>query len=188
MKDEPFIESIIQNGKRAHKKVVDHFSNLSFNQFNWNPSPNSWSIAQCLNHLFISDNSYFSYLQNIIDGNYKMSLWEKYSPFTSMLGKAMVSQLQEEVKRKMKTNRKLVPAKDFKEINFIAEYLANLESFLDYIFKCKMVDLDNTIITSPFIGIITYNLRDAFKFLIQHEHRHINQAIRVKENKEFPKN
>jgi len=29
--------------------------------------------------------------------------------------------------------------------------------------------------------------RDAFQFLIQHEHRHINQATRVKRNDNFPK-
>jgi hypothetical protein len=46
--------------------------------------------------------------------------------------------------------------------------------------------LDKTIITSPVIGFVTYNLRDAFQFLIQHEHRHINQAINVKHDVNFP--
>ncbi|HYV55678.1 MAG TPA: hypothetical protein VE933_13915, partial [Chitinophagaceae bacterium] len=41
--------------------------------------------------------------------------------------------------------------------------------------------------TSPVIRMVTYILRDAFQFLIQHEHRHINQATRVKRNDNFPK-
>ena len=48
--------------------------------------------------------------------------------------------------------------------------------------------VDKTIINSPLIPIVTYNLRDTFQFLIQHEHRHINQAIKVKANEGFPKN
>jgi hypothetical protein len=35
--------------------------------------------------------------------------------------------------------------------------------------------------------MITYGLRDALQFLMQHEHRHINQAIKVRENDNFPK-
>ena len=48
--------------------------------------------------------------------------------------------------------------------------------------------MDKTIITSPPVQFVTYSLRDAFQFLIQHEHRHINQAIRVKVNRSFPQN
>lgn len=38
------------------------------------------------------------------------------------------------------------------------------------------------------ISWVTYSLIDALEFLFEHEHRHINQAIRVKETAEFPTN
>jgi hypothetical protein len=49
-----------------------------------------------------------------------------------------------------------------------------------------LTDIDKTIITSPILSIVTYSLRDAFQFLVTHERRHINQAVRVKGNENFP--
>jgi hypothetical protein len=68
----------------------------------------------------------------------------------------------------------------------VERYFRSLDRFLQYIFQCANVDIDNTVITSPAAAIVTYSLRDAFQFLIQHEHRHVNQAIRVKGNDNFP--
>jgi uncharacterized damage-inducible protein DinB len=187
MIDEAFINRTIQRGREAREKVLRNFSDLTVKQFNWKSSPDSWSIAECLEHLVISDRAYFSDLQKIMNGQYSMTFWEKYSPFTALLGKMFKDQLQEEPKRKTKTHRKLTPQLSKKNLEFIREYTANLDTFLNYISNCRHADIDETIITSPTIKIITYNLRDALQFLVEHEHRHINQGIRVRDNVNFPK-
>ena len=187
MKDEVFIDAILQRGKEAKEKVQHEFTSLSSEQLNWKPSEESWSIAQCLEHLIMANNAYFTDLRNITGGTYKMSFWEMYSPFTRILGHVMKDRLQEQVKKKMKAPKKIRPAKSEIRINIIDRYYKNLDVFLGYISNCKDVDIDKTIITSPIISLITYNLRDSFTFLIQHEHRHINQGIRVKTNERFPK-
>jgi uncharacterized damage-inducible protein DinB len=184
--DEIFIDAIMQKGKEAKEKVIHEFSNVSLEQLNWKHSPVSWSIAQCLEHLIIADSAYFPDLKNITEGNFKMDLWEKFSPFTRLCGRLMKDSLQEQVKRKMIAPKKIQPQKPDKSLSIIDDYCKNLETFLTLISNCKNVDIDKTIITSPTIKIVTYNLRDAFTFLVQHEHRHINQAIRVKGNDGFP--
>jgi len=186
VKDEIFIASILQKGKEAKEKIIHEFSNISLEQLNWKPAPGSWSIAQCLDHLIIADSAYFPDLKNITEGNFKMDLWEKYSPFTRLCGQLLKYRLQEQVKRKMIAPKKIQPQKSDTELDLIDKYLKNLDIFLALISNCKNVDIDKTIITSPTIRIVTYSLRDAFTFLFQHEHRHINQAIRVKRNEGFP--
>jgi hypothetical protein len=57
---------------------------------------------------------------------------------------------------------------------------------MDYVATCKQVDVDKLYITSPLARLVTYSLRNAITILIEHEHRHINQAIRVKQLKDFP--
>src|SRR5580765_8511327 len=182
MIDESFIKQIIQKGDQAKDKVRSEFSNISLEQLNWKPSPESWSIAQCLEHLIMSHNPYFSNLEKIIEGNYKMSSWEKYSTFTRLCGRLLINQLQEQVKTKRKAPKKIQPTSGMANLDIIEGYQKNLERFLTLISNCRNIDLDKTIITSPTIPIVTYNLRDAFQFLLQHEHRHINQAIRAKQN------
>src|SRR4030095_12245048 len=187
VKDENLINAILQKVKEAKEKVIREFSDISFEQLNWKSSPESWSIAQCLEHLIIADSAYFSVLKNITEGSFKMDLWEKYSPFTRLCGRLMKNRLQEQVKKKMIAPKKIQPQSSGKNLSIINDYLKNLDIFLAFISNCKNVDIDKTIITSPIIRIVTYSLRDAFTFLIQHEHRHINQAIRVKTNDGFPR-
>ena len=188
MKDEIFIASILQKGKEAKEKVIHEFSDISLEQLNWKPLPGSWSIAQCLEHLIIADSAYFPDLKNITEGNFKMDFWEKHSLFTRLCGRLMKDSLQEQVKRKMIAPKKIQPQKSDKKLDLIDNYLKNLDTFFTLIANCKNVDIDKTIITSPTIRIVTYSLGDAFIFLIQHEHRHINQAIKVKTNERFPEN
>jgi hypothetical protein len=69
----------------------------------------------------------------------------------------------------------------------LQQYYTSLTIFLGFISKCRVIDLDKTIITSPLVLFITYSLGDALQFLITHEHRHISQAIRVKEKEDFPR-
>jgi DinB superfamily len=182
--DEAFIEEILQKGKEAKEKVKKEFSAITFEQLNWKPSVETWSIRQCLEHLMISHDSYFPELEKITTGNYRMNFWEKHSPFTGMFGRMFKEQLTEQVKRKMKAPKKIQPQKSNKSLDLIQDYYKNLDIFLGYISNCSKVDIDKTIITSPLLGIITYS---ALFFLVQHEHRHVNQAIRVKNTEAFPR-
>jgi len=187
MADELFIKAILQKGNDARQKVQSDFSNLSLQQLNWKPSPESWSIAQCLNHLVVSDSSYFSILEKITDGSYKMSFWRKYSPFSKIFGRILEDQLREQVGRKLKAPKKFLPAASEFKMEILDRYYKNLDDFSGLIARCGNIDLDKTIITSPAVSFVTYSLRDAMQFLMQHEHRHINQAARVKTDERFPK-
>ena len=187
MIDEAFIREILRRDSEAKDKVIAEFSDLTIEQFNWKPNPHSWSIAQCLHHLVISDSAYFPQLKRIIDGFYKMSLWQKYNPFSRKFGQLLKDQLQEQPTKKMKAPKKIQPSASNMNLEFVEGYYKNLDSFMDYISKCITVDIDKIIIASPITSIITYSLRDALQFLAQHEHRHINQAIRIKVNEGFPK-
>jgi hypothetical protein len=186
MIDPAFIDEIIQKGSEAKEKASQNFRSMSFDQLNWKSSPANWSIAQCLDHLIVSHNAYFRDLEKIVSGKYQISFWEKFSPFTNICGRIMKDQLQETVKRKMKAPAEIRPSASEINMDIVKRYFNNLDKFLEYISNCRDIDIDKIVINSPLIAIVTYTLRDAFQFLLQHEHRHINQAIRVKTNEKFP--
>jgi hypothetical protein len=187
MTDNDYIDEILQKGSAAKDKVTTEFSFMTVEQLNWNPSEKTWSIGQCLDHLILSDSSYFSTLKKISERVFKMSFWEKHSPFSKKCGRLLKDQLKEKVGKKLAAPKIIRPQNSKIELDIIEHYHKSLDTFLDYISNCKKIDIDKTIITSPTICIVTYSLRDAFQFLLQHEHRHINQAIRIKENVNFPK-
>lgn len=188
MKDLEFINLILQRGEEAKLKISVGFSGISNPQLNWKPAPASWSIAQCLEHLIKTHSSYIPIFKKISTGNYKMSFWQRFSPFTSTWGNFFKKQLDEEPKLKLKAAKKIKPSASTLSLEIIQTYLQSLDDFLEAISRCDKTDLDKTIITSPFVSAVTYNLRAVFQFLLQHEHRHINQAMRVKAKENFPAN
>ncbi len=186
MKDALFIHEMILRGREAGEKIKKEFSTLTAEQLNWKTDEDSWSIGQCLDHLIISDCAYFPTFKKITEGKFKMNFWQNRSPFGGMFGKMMVVLLQEKVKKKMNAPKKILPTESKIEPEIMERFHKHLDSFVEYISDCRMTDLDKTHITSPVSRFVTYSLRNAIKFLIQHEHRHINQALRVKNNKSFP--
>ncbi|HET6994872.1 MAG TPA: DinB family protein [Chitinophagaceae bacterium] len=185
MKDEPFIQRMLQKGKEAGEKVRVEFQNISLGQLNWKPAPDSWSIGQCFDHLVVTDCLYFPAFKKIAANKYRMNAWQRWSPFSSLFGKILVSQLTENVKRKVNTARIFYPSASEIDMGIIDRFHKHLESLLEYIEAFKQIDLDKTYIASPVSGFITYSLRNAVTLLVHHEHRHINQAIRVKSSPEF---
>jgi hypothetical protein len=186
MIDKSFIDEISARGNEAKAKATREFSKLTLEQLNWKPTGKGWSIGQCLDHLIQSHRAYYADLEQIVAGTYEMTLWEKYSPLTKLWGRELRKHLQETVKKKMVAPKLIQPAGSNFMLEHLGDYYQSLDDFLSYISKCKDVDIDHTIINSPTVKIVTYSLRDAFQFLLQHEHRHLNQAIRVKVSAGFP--
>jgi len=185
MKDVLFIEQMLQRGKEASEKVRIEFNDLSFEQLNWKPAPGSWSIGQCLDHLIVSDSLYFPSLRKIAEDKFEMNTWEKWNPLGMLFGKMLVNQTQEKVKKKLSAPKVFVPSSSQVDIGILDRFQKHQDTLLEYIASFKNTDPDRLHITSPVGRFITYSLRNAITILIQHQHRHINQAIRVKNDKEF---
>lgn len=181
-----FIQQKLQKGEEAKEKVVREFSSITALQLNWKPAPQSWSIGQCLEHLIIADSLYFPVLQKIAKGNYKISCWEKWSPFTNFFGQFFVRALQEEAKTKMKTTSVFLPSTSDIDLGIMEIFYQHHDMFMNLIAGCSQLNLEEIVITSPQFSFVTYRLKHVIQFLIQHEHRHVNQAIRVKKSDGFP--
>ena len=187
MKDPAFIQQMLLKGKEAGERVKAEFSNLSFQQINWKPLPDRWSIGQCLDHLIIADCSYFPALKKITSGNYQMTAWQIWSPFSGLFGKILADQLQEKVKgRLIKAPKVFTPSFSRLDAGILNRFQKHLDTLLEYIAALKNDDIDKIRITSPAAKFITYNLRHTVKILVPHLHRHINQAVRVKQEESFP--
>jgi hypothetical protein len=186
MKDTAFIHEMLQRGNAATDKVSTEFSALSLSQLNWKPAPESWSVGQCLDHLIVSNRSYFPAFERAGSAAFSMTAWERWSPFSGIFGKLLVNQVQENVKTKMKAPKIFVPSESSIDPEILGRFNDHQGVLLKYITSFEALDIDQTRITSPPVHFITYSLRHAVQLIVQHEHRHINQAIRVKHNASFP--
>ena len=177
---------MIARGTAAGERVQNEFASLSYAQLNWKPGADRWSIGQCLDHLIISDCLYFPAFKMIVAGRHRMSFWESWSPFTGLFGKLMVNQVGEKPNRKIKAPKILVPTESNIDAGILERFQKHLDSLIEFMIDCRNADIDRTHISSPVNRFITYSLRNAFLLLVQHEHRHISQGVKVKVMKGFP--
>ncbi len=179
MKDPSFIAAMLTKGREAGIKVKNELEHLSLEQLNWKPIPDKWSAGQCLDHLIVTDCLYFPTLKKITEHKFTMTWWQRWSPLSGLFGKILVTQLDEQTKRKVKTAKMFLPSESEIDAGIMERFHKHLDTLLEYIGALTDVDLDKTFIASPISKFITYSLRNAVKLMVQHEHRHINQAIRT---------
>ena len=186
MKDPDFIQQQIQKGTEAKEKVNAELSSLSDEQINWKPYDASWSIAQCLEHLIISDGLRINIIEKKIHDNFKSGGWEKLNPLKKFWGSMLITQTQEKVKKKIKAPRLFHPPENEATDDILAGFNIHHDKMYLQIKNCLDADIDEVYVISPISGLVSYSLRNAITIITGHERRHINQAIRVKQSKDFP--
>jgi len=162
------------------------FSGLSLDQLNWKPDEKSWSVAQCLEHLIRSNIEFDDEWPKLLAGTRKNSTLENWSPLTGFLGRLLISSLQKDSRKTKAPSKSIVPPSEV-EPGIVERFVANIEETNRKIAGCEGVDLQKTVLTSPFMKLITYRLDDAFSILVEHSKRHIRQAKRVIDADGFPK-
>lgn len=161
------------------------FGHLSPGQLNWKPSEKAWSVAQCLEHLILTNEQFFPEMDKLAAGTRKNSFFENYSPFTGMFGRFLVKAVTEGSRPATAPSKKIVPPSDV-GADIVEKYCAHQREMIGKISKTDGVDWKKTVVTSPFLVVFTYSLADAYKVLVEHSKRHVNQAKRVMAVEGFP--
>ena len=102
------LEGVVSNLNDIAEDVESVFGGLTEQQLNWKPAPESWSVAQCLDHLIKSNEQFFPELEGIVAGTRKNTFWQNWSPLSSMAGAFLVSTLKKDG-QKVKSNQKMTP-------------------------------------------------------------------------------
>jgi hypothetical protein len=163
------------------------FGHLGREQLNWKPKADEWSVAQCFDHLIVTNAGNFPRIEKIENGEYKPSLKERLPLLPRVFGSMILKAVQPQAKHKFKADPRFLPASGAISGDIIAKFKAHQEEVIQHMKMTKRVNLRKVIITSPVVSFATYSLLDAYKILVAHERRHMGQAGRVMETDGFPK-
>ncbi|MGQ0541789.1 MAG: DinB family protein [Blastocatellia bacterium] len=161
------------------------FGSLTELQLNWKPAEKSWSVGQCLDHIIKTNHEFDPEFERLASGNRKNSFWENWSPFTGMGGRFLVNAVSEDSKKAKAPSKSIVPPSDIDGdiVNKFAKHISEVNKKVE---ACSSIDLEKTVVTSPFLAVFTYKFDDALTVLVEHSKRHIRQAKRVMEADGFP--
>lgn len=163
------------------------FGRLTAEQLNWKPSADSWSVAQVFEHLVKTNESYFPLIEEIVRGERKTTALERFSPLSGLWGKFLIKALQPESPRKLKTTRKFAPSASDIDARVVEHFAESQKRLAGMAERTAGLDLRRVIVTSPFNGLVTYSLLDAYRGVVAHVRRHFAQARRVTESAGFPR-
>ena len=166
--------------------IEKEFGNLNLIQLNWKLSPEQWSIGQCLDHIIVSNGKYLPLLKTIFEGKNKTTFWEKNNPLCNYTGRQMIKTLGKNVIKKYKSPRLFFPSESTISQNIISDFKTRQSEIFSLFIELEKEKYSEYVITSPVASLITLKLHDLIELIIVHEERHIDQALRVKNNNNFP--
>ena len=182
-----FLQTVIAETEKNSDEAKRLVEGLSEGQLSWTSNPQSWSIAQCLDHLAVSGEKFSSYFNDAIDrGGRKWPVTAPVPYRPTLLGGLLIKQVVPEAKRKFPAPKILRPSQSQAIPGVVEKFLDQQNRFLDYVRQAKGLDYNKTRMRSPVTPLMRYSLADAFVVIVVHTQRHLGQARRMRETAGFP--
>lgn len=158
-------------------KVVN---GLDSERFNRRPESGGWSIAECLNHLIVTDKDYTAQIENglkiakdknlLSDGPFKIS-W--------FAGK-FIGNVEPPVKRKLKAPQKWRPSSDLSLDEVTSAYIKNQDKYIELLKNSAGLNIGKVKLPSPATNLIKFTIFVMFNINAAHQRRHLWQADNVR--------
>jgi hypothetical protein len=160
--------------------MVEQWNSLPVSLLNSQPQPNKWSPLQCIEHLNIYGRYYLPAIEKGINNT-------QYAPkptFTSgWLGNYFVESIKlpksGTPSKPMKTLKSYNPNKLLDKQQVISEFLIQQEQLLELLEASKKVNLEKIRIPISINRLIKIRLGDCLRFVIYHNQRHFQQALKA---------
>jgi hypothetical protein len=164
-------------------KITEYFAadfgSLSTEQLNWKPNPQTWSIAQNIDHLIVVNETYYPVLASLKEGTHKTPIISRLGFMVSFLGKSVLNACEPNRKKKMKTFPIWEPTISYVQGDMLNNFKKHQEELKRQIETSKDSVEKVTVISSPANKNIVYKLETAFDIIVSHEQRHLGQAKEI---------
>lgn len=183
------LQTVTLEAEKNSTVAKDLVEGLSEAQLSWISAPNSWSVAQCLDHLTTTSKAFEPYLTTAIKrGSEKWPIRSAIPYRPSWVGGWLIKQVLPETVRKVPAPKVFQPSSNPTIENVLEKFLQQQAEFLRFVRQAEGVDYNKTRLRSPVTPLMRYSLADAFVVTLVHGWRHLGQARRVCETPSFPAN
>lgn len=155
------------------------FSGLNPEQLNWKPNPQTWSIAQNIDHLIVINQTYYPVINAVRNGSYKMPFLGKLGFIVRFFGKTVLNAVQPDRRKKMATFPIWEPANREIAGDILERFVQHQDELKALINGSQDLLEKGTVISSPANKNLVYTLETAFDIITTHEQRHLEQAKEV---------
>jgi DinB superfamily len=159
---------------------------ISDRQFNWQPEPGRWSMAQCLVHLNLAG----AILTSRIEASIRAARGRGFvgpGPYRrGFLGNLVVSLTEPPPKIRLKAPKSMMPPPDESLAQVVASFLALQDQLRGQILNANGVDLGRAKVAFPVAEWLHIPLGQTLTVIAAHERRHLWQAWQIRNDPQFP--
>lgn len=161
------------------KSFKTEFGDLTIEALNWKPNNHVWSIAQNIHHIIVLNESYYTIIKAIREGNYQIPVIGKIDLIVNFLGKTLLKAVQPDRRKKMKTFSMWEPSENQISEDIVNKFVNHQADLQALIKNSEDLLIARAVISSPANKYIVYKLETAFDIIVTHEQRHFEQAKEV---------
>ena len=171
-------EALAANEQDAQTLVAG----LTEAQGGWRPGPESWSIAECLDHLATANRVYLDAMtpaaaRALADGHRR-----RRPALPGVIGRWFIRSLEPPAKphSRRKAPRLIKPRDGPPLADAVAAFLASQREVRGFLRRYADIDLAGRRFPNPFVPGIRFSLATGLHVIAAHERRHLWQAWRVR--------
>ena len=164
---------------KVTESVRNEFGILTGEQLNAKPSPEQWSIAQCLDHLIVINETYYPIIKQLHEKTFKLPIAGTLGFYVKWMGNFILKYVGPDRSKKMKTQSIWEPSASTIDADIVQKFEKHQQQLKQHIQSCANFIDSGVVIYSPASKIIVYTLEQAFNIIVAHEKRHLNQAREV---------
>jgi DinB family protein len=154
----------------------------------WRAEPLSWSVAECLDHLAVSNRVYLAAMVPPAADALASGRRRQGPAMPGVIGRWFARTLEPPVKPrfKMKAPRKIRPRQSPPLADAATAFLASQADVQRFLRTYANIDLAGVRFVNPFVAGIRFSLATGLHVIASHERRHLWQAWNVRRAAEHP--
>lgn len=159
---------------------------LTPEQLNWKPTPQQWSVGQCLEHLAMSSEVYLAPIAEALAGSPPGGGADEITPgwFARWFIRSYIAPSPQT--KRARAPSKIAPVLSRVEPSILDRFLNGNREMRDLVTRAAGHDVNRIRFRNPFIPGIRFTVGTGFELTARHEDRHLLQAERVKQAPGFP--
>lgn len=176
-----WLKDVIKDLKEIKETTINEFQDLSEEDLVWKPTPDKWSIAECLKHIIIANSTYLKDIEKRLQKAEVKTI--EYPISFSITGRLFLYAVDPKYKWKVPAPKLFKPVNENKVENgteTVKEFLKLQEEIIGISLKACAYDHQHVNTYSPLSKLLKFNVGEQLYIMMRHTKRHINQAKRVK--------
>jgi hypothetical protein len=156
--------------------------NLAEEQGCWRAEEGSWSVAQCLDHLAITNLVYLGAMKEPANRARAAGRLRRRPALPGFVGQWFATKMEPPVKPpfKMKATRNIKPGNSPSLASAFARFLTSQNEIRDYVRTNADLDLAGIRFPNPLVRGIRFSVATGLHVITAHERRHLWQAWHVR--------